>query len=271
MSHTFVPIVSKKTAIKTLHFYMTGGERKDKQTDNSIFRHGVLNKDLYNAYIINKVQKISKAMYLVTNFFDVREPLKWSIREMSLKLIQLGMSLSLASLSHREKVLMDFISVSQELDILVDTAYVAGFISSMNAEVIKRELKGVIVFAEEKHDIHYSTSSRLLLTPSYFKVEEHKSYTNSPQLPKAGIIQGPKKVETLTISNTSSVSLDAQERRKKILDIGASLEVFSIKDISSHIQDCSEKTIQRLLLDMVSEGVLIKEGERRWSRYKIAK
>jgi hypothetical protein len=255
---------------------MTQGDKRDNQTDNSIFKHGVLNKDLYNAYIINKVQKINKALYLVTNFFDVREPLKWSIREMSLKFVQNSMSLAISSMSHREKHVMDFVAIAQELDILMDTAHVAGFISSMNAEVIKRELKAIVAFVEEKHEMHYSTSSRLLLTPSYFKVDEVKSFIHAPASQASKVdkqvakndVQSEDPVKDSAPLPTSSESF---ERRKKVLDIGRALEVFSIKDISSQVQDCSEKTIQRLLIDMVAEGILLKEGERRWSRYKIAK
>ncbi|MEN9647587.1 MAG: hypothetical protein RLY57_391 [Candidatus Parcubacteria bacterium] len=262
---------------------MNQSDKKDNQIDNSILQHGVLNKDLYNAYVINKVQKLSKAFYLVTNFFDVREPLKWSIRDLSLKLVQHAMSLSLASLSHREKSLMEFVSIAQELDILMDTAQVAGFISSMNAEVIKRELKGLVVFVEDKHDMHYSTSSRLMLTPSYFKVDEVKSFVS--HVP--AISQQERSVARSGFELTKDIAQKAKgslkdvvkvvpqqeglERRKKVLDIGRTLELFSIKDISTQVTDCSEKTIQRLLIDMVNEGVLVKEGERRWSRYKIAK
>jgi hypothetical protein len=35
------------------------------------------------------------------------------------------------------------------------------------------------------------------------------------------------------------------------------------------IKDCSEKTIQRELIVLVSEKVVKKEGERRWSVYSI--
>jgi hypothetical protein len=254
------------------NFYMTEVNKRDNQSDNSIFKHGVLNKDLYNAYIINKVQKISKALYLVTNFFDVREPLKWSIREMSLRLVQYGMSLCLSSLSHREKSVMDFVSVAQEMDILVDTAHVAGFVSGMNSEVIKRELKALVVFVEEKHEMHYSTSSRLMLTPSYFKVDEVKSFVPAHTDPSPRPLFKKENAPNIVVKDSViSPNNEGLERRKKVLDIGRTLDIFSIKDISSQIQDCSEKTIQRLLLDMVAEGVLVKEGERRWSRYKIAK
>lgn len=41
----------------------------------------------------------------------------------------------------------------------------------------------------------------------------------------------------------------------------------SIRDIAAVIKDCSEKTIQRELNALIEEGVLKREGERRWSRY----
>lgn len=43
----------------------------------------------------------------------------------------------------------------------------------------------------------------------------------------------------------------------------------SIKDLVSVVKGCSEKTIQRELILLVSSGVLLKTGERRWSRYSI--
>ncbi len=44
---------------------------------------------------------------------------------------------------------------------------------------------------------------------------------------------------------------------------------FTIKDISYEVSDCSEKTIQRELISLVADGVLEKQGERRWSRYSL--
>jgi hypothetical protein len=42
-----------------------------------------------------------------------------------------------------------------------------------------------------------------------------------------------------------------------------------MKDFVKVIPECSEKTIQRELLDLVGKGVLKKEGERRWSTYSL--
>jgi DeoR/GlpR family transcriptional regulator of sugar metabolism len=35
------------------------------------------------------------------------------------------------------------------------------------------------------------------------------------------------------------------------------------------IKDVSEKTIQRELISLIEAGIILKTGERRWSRYSI--
>lgn len=61
-----------------------------------------------------------------------------------------------------------------------------------------------------------------------------------------------------------------EERKDKILSHLRANRVAMIKDFSSVIVGCSEKTIQRLLSDLVDSGVLKREGERRWSRYSMS-
>lgn len=58
-------------------------------------------------------------------------------------------------------------------------------------------------------------------------------------------------------------------RRRSILDVLRQQKDATIKDFSSVVNGCSEKTIQRLLIAMVRDGVLKREGDRRWSRYSI--
>ena len=58
-------------------------------------------------------------------------------------------------------------------------------------------------------------------------------------------------------------------RRGRILQVIREKENVSIKDISEIIKDCSEKTIQRELNSMIDDGVVLKKGDRRWSRYSI--
>lgn len=61
------------------------------------------------------------------------------------------------------------------------------------------------------------------------------------------------------------------ERAEQILGIvRSSGQAVSIRDISRVITDVSEKTIQRELGVLIDRGVIKKEGERRWSVYRLA-
>lgn len=61
---------------------------------------------------------------------------------------------------------------------------------------------------------------------------------------------------------------DRSERIKTVLEAKPQA---TIKDIAEIITDVSEKTIQRELNSLIEKGQVIREGERRWSRYRILK
>src|SRR3989344_2247956 len=70
--------------------------------------------------------------------------------------------------------------------------------------------------------------------------------------------------------NSVSAQRLKEVRRHRILGILRQRESAMIKDFSAVITGCSEKTVQRLLLQMVRNNVLKRSGARRWSRYSIA-
>ena len=61
-----------------------------------------------------------------------------------------------------------------------------------------------------------------------------------------------------------------EERKRLVLEVVQEKGIAMIKDFVGVIGGCSEKTIQRRLLELVHDGVLKKDGERRWSKYSRA-
>jgi len=61
---------------------------------------------------------------------------------------------------------------------------------------------------------------------------------------------------------------DRAERIKTVLEAKPQA---TIKDIAEVITDVSEKTIQRELNSLIEKGQVLREGERRWSRYSVSK
>ena len=64
-------------------------------------------------------------------------------------------------------------------------------------------------------------------------------------------------------------SVKKNTRQEAILSIIKNKKEVMIKDISSQFNGYSDKTIQRELFGMVKDGILIKSGEKRWSRYSL--
>jgi hypothetical protein len=60
-----------------------------------------------------------------------------------------------------------------------------------------------------------------------------------------------------------------QSRRDKVLNVLRDKGEATIKDIIEVVTDCSEKTVQRELISLIKDNVVSREGERRWSRYKL--
>jgi hypothetical protein len=61
---------------------------------------------------------------------------------------------------------------------------------------------------------------------------------------------------------------DRAERIKTVLDAKPQA---TVKDIAEVITDVSEKTIQRELNSLIEKGEVVREGERRWSKYSTVK
>ena len=62
-------------------------------------------------------------------------------------------------------------------------------------------------------------------------------------------------------------SIQKQKRLSVILEVIRKHRSASIKDISAVVKEYSEKTIQRELSTLIKQGLVRKEGERRWSIY----
>lgn len=76
-------------------------------------------------------------------------------------------------------------------------------------------------------------------------------------------------LQTRTPRTFKDIKAGKTNRRGLVLKLFKKNKELTIKDISREISGCSEKTIQRELIAMVSSGVLNKKGERRWSRYSL--
>lgn len=235
-------------------------------------------------FIFKKTEKISTAVYLITNFFSPEEPLKWDIRQVATRMLKFALSFSQGSLYNKEKRTLDLNGSILELSSLFDLAYRSGFVSSMNYQILNSEIVKLGGLLSD-YNSNKLSSNKPLFTEETFTVSRTQL---SSEAPIAGSHFGPatssgtkKSYSTASFikdshkgqiqkSNVLNIHTNSKRRETIISEVKRLGEV-SVKDISAVVQDCSEKTLQRELLAMVDDGTLTKTGERRWSRYSIRK
>jgi len=269
-------------------------------------------KDKSFDFLYKKTERISTAIYLVTNLMSVDEPIKWQLRKTALGLIDKVMTLSNATMSSRDISIRDISQKIFQLISLYEISFRSGFISEMNYKIVDNEMKKIATFLSEfdsqdresrtslfdetfftenineveREQIKRDISQKDRITKGVYKgqpkgqsFDYKRQEIDMSDKVSSSSIKGQKtkdtknvkdinKIKSETTKNTSK-SQDRNKRREDILNIIKQKGNVSVKDISSIIKDTSEKTIQRELISMVEDDVLLKEGERRWSRYMI--
>ncbi len=268
-----------------------GGELAKNPDSSGLFRH-LENIDKLFVFQYKKTEKILAALYLVSNFLPNQEPLRWELRELGLSFLSNIISLKDALPAQKDELCKTIKTEVLEIISLLEIAHFAGFISPMNFEILKKEFVSLLdsvsltketlesfmlpnnFFAEE--NIDQNNSSKSLSTGiskhTYFSppqkqnnFQEKDKRTNpfATQILKGQNIENKK-------GHYGSVEIKKYNRQLVVLNLLKKKKEIMVKDVSAIVSDCSEKTIQRELLSMVEQGILKKEGERRWSRYSLA-
>jgi predicted transcriptional regulator len=255
-------------------------------------------KDDDLSFIIKKTEKVATAIYMISNFFNTEEPLKWELRKVVTKLLKNTMSFNDSSLAGKEIVISRVSGDFIELNTLFNLAYNSGSISQMNFEIVANEIDNLskIVVAYYERQV---SGTKALFKNDYFEVKKDVTNTQGSFVKdgrgavlkdnvkdtikdikdtiKNKVVFNGKKSELEAFfknaqshtSNTDSERGTISDREQKILEKIKTSGPVTIKDISESFTDVSEKTIQRELQKMHDKGQIKKEGERRWTKYFI--
>jgi len=183
--------------------------------------------DNANTETFKMAERVSTAIYFLTNFFNDEEPLRWELRTEATRLVQ--------------DKFKDKFSALKDISAMLSLAKRTGLVSDVNHDILIGEIDKLTgEYKRLSFPLNIEeTSFRKLTVPEKFNVKDR---TN------------PVKKNT---------------RQEAILSIIKNKKEVMIKDISSQFNGYSDKTIQRELFGMVKDGILIKSGEKRWSRYSL--
>ncbi|MDP6527412.1 MAG: hypothetical protein QF858_00840 [Candidatus Pacebacteria bacterium] len=225
------------------------------------------NKACIFAY--QKAERISVAIHLVTNFVPEGEPVRNVLRDKSISVLSDILTLRGGLRSTGSENVNGIIAKLYEIVSLLTVVQSSGHISAMNLDIIKNECNSLCAFLREVEDMEGSES--LNLPVAFFKV-----YSEPLTMFKGQKVKDTQKSFKEPVTSKGQVkeripraSKGHGKRRDAILALFGEKERINVKDAAVAIPDCSEKTLQRELVSMVSEGILKKEGERRWSTYSL--
>ena len=230
--------------------------------------------DNFKIFLFRKVERISLALYLSTNHLPHDFYLKTDIRRMADMLIK-----DILHFNNGQDVLHSTIRIKEhflELKTLINFASASDVINQKNANLLIEEIIRISREVDNQKDNvagHSEFKKSFFVVESRTKLHENtqdKEYLDKGHKGQAIISQVTHKNQEKENLNKGQLEAENQNgRTKEILDIIKDTGKVTIKDISSRIRNCSEKTIQRELLRLVSLNVVKKEGERRWSTYSI--
>jgi predicted HTH transcriptional regulator len=222
---------------------------------------GLFNNGDYLSYSFKKTEKIVSAIYIVTNLIKDNEPMKWELREGCMSLLSIAMALNGVDSVDRNKLLQTFFTSSIQLISFLNISANSGLISVMNSSIIINEIGILIDYL--KHNSKYTAyPAGFILSDTFFATD---------------IIAGSGKGQAIGSTavnkdknHSPAVKDRKSDRKNDIINLLRKSSDLTIKDFVKVITDCSEKTIQRELIDLVEKGVVKKKGERRWSTYSLA-
>jgi len=223
---------------------------------------GFFSAEDYLVFVFKKIEKITSAIYLVSGLLKDEEPMKWELRDRGIDLISSSFEASSSIPGDKNAVIQSIFSVALETISILNVAKVSHLISEMNHALLVREIDNIVNLLRERL-VQNAESAGYILSESFFK---------TPTLYSSGFRSDSKK-ENSQISDMTKGKTDTDikksQRQEQIVNILQGQPDLTIKDFSKVIKNCSEKTIQRELLELVQKGVIKKEGERRWSRYSL--
>lgn len=208
-----------------------------------------------------KVQKLTEALYRVTNLFSDKEPLKWQLRETAVEIFDLLLSILETGQNEQKSILLEN-SLRKINHLLNLTPFSGAFIANVNFDILKREY---ITLAEEigkNQPLKEISPPKDLLVISAIS-NGHNGQSNGHN----GQKEKNEKIEENKDKNEQTILLN--ERKKQVLSFIKPNEWKTIKEIAVSLPEIGEKSIQRDLLEMAEAGVIKKKGNKRWRKYSL--
>lgn len=252
--------------------------------------------ETYLSFICDKVQKLTEAVYRVSDILSDKEPLKWQMREAAVFIFDNVVSLKGKHFLEKESC---FRHIQKDIDkiLALFSIFAPSFriISGINFEILKEQYLSVKdIIAKEleqiKPDSFLAEIKNMTAALGSGQTEEKertisigqddKGQTKGQNIGQKNNVQNvqnhlsdtiPEKEKNIQIFHKPKENnIPSNQRKDKILDILKDKKEAAVSEIAEYLKDCSEKTVQRELIALAQKGILTTRGEKRWRRYRIS-
>lgn len=260
-----------------------------------------VNMDSFVSFISKKTEQIATALYLVSDTIETNDPIRHHIREKSVELVSSGKSMDLLSAIEKHFEFHAMKSLLGEVEACLSIAHMVGDVSKMNHTILTNESKKLIeaidiVLSEERTNgftnptlMDDATSNFIFNTfqdtpfvsetaeskhetphtqPPVSETQNKKILTDRPSAQTDTKSKGHTKTKGTPDKSVTDMAIH-HNRRQSIIKIITQNKSASLSDIRAVIVDVSEKTLQRELVSLIDEGVVLKVGDKRWARYTL--
>lgn len=223
----------------------------------------------YYSNVFKKTERTVSVVFYILSYIERNERTEFHIKTMSEKAMQVHEA-SLATLSLYEYEAKEKIfPFQQSLVALEGTLRIANAARVLNDEVLAL-LVGEVDLVQRYLRNHFVGAIPLSMQDAGVTTESKKS--ERPIRSTFGTGQARSRINI----PKGDISTDAHLVYSQLVDRAARIKTVleakpaaTIKDISEVITDVSEKTIQRELNSLIEKGQVVREGERRWSKYSV--
>lgn len=230
----------------------------------------------YYNNVFKKVEKIVSVIFYILSYVedkkDTQHTVSEVLKEQSFKLHELSLS-TLNALPDRQleslqAVRYQLIAIDSTLRVAEAARVVAADLVQLLTEQIdtvqryvgNHYLQSTGISVQDLHEVAISTGAPTSNTPT--------KPATAPTRKRAARVHVPAGDISSDAYMVYSQLTDRAERIKTVLEAKPQA---TVKDVAEIITDVSEKTIQRELNSLIEKGQVVREGERRWSKYSVIK
>lgn len=237
------------------------------------------NKDAIMTFISKKGTQLGTAIYYVTEHLELDDPMRQELRKSVLNL-----AISVSKFTPDYRTSSQTIDVNVNINILTNLLQIAqggGLISNMNGDILIAEINKIKSSVDKlsvKTFLDYGAKSGVEFSDLKGAFGEkigqsEKSFSDT----NVGTNQSIENDNTKTPTDIKPKTSPASDkdlamrhiRRESIIRLLKQRGTVGLNDIKAIIPNLSDKTLQRELMSLIDEGVIIRKGEKRWARYSI--